>query len=263
MNERFVIGRYVERDSWLHQLDPRAKLAAIPLFMGVVFLIHSYFGVLIALLFVLLMIWSSGIPLRQFARAIRPLLFLMVFIFLFHLLFDPQGSRIASVGSVALYAGGLEKGVVAASRMALFIAFAALISFTTQPDRLAQGLGSLLKPLRAVGLKTDRFVLMLRVALRFLPTIFDEAQRLWKAQQSRGLSFSNRPLRERAKLVIALLVPVATAVLRRSAVLADSMEARGYQIDKPRTAYRLLEWAARDTLFLVSFLAPLAAVYLI
>ncbi|PAD78450.1 energy-coupling factor transporter transmembrane component T family protein [Paenibacillus campinasensis] len=263
MQQRMIFGRYIEGNSWVHGLDPRAKTVAMLLFMTAVFMVNNYAGVLALLLFTLAVMKGSGIPLRYFIRAVKPLMFLLVFIFLFHLFYGAGGTQLLDVGAFKLYAGGLEKGVVSASRMLLFVMFAALLTFTTVPDRLAEGLGFLLRPLKAIRVPTDRLVLMLSISLRFIPTIFEEAERLWKSQVSRGLSFQGRPLSEKARLAIALLVPVTAGAFRRALGLADSMEARGYRLGAERTLLRALSWSRTDTLFLGSFLLPIAALGLL
>ena len=263
MKRKIILGRYMEGDSWVHRLDPRAKTAAMPLFMVAVFLVDGYMGVLALLLFTAAVIRATGIPHRYFIRAMKPLMFLLLFILVFHILYDAGGGKLLDVGAFKVYAGGLEKGIVSASRMGLFIMLAAVLTFTTQPEQLAQGLGSLLRPLTYIGVPTDRLVLMLGIALRFIPTIFEEAERLWKAQQSRGLDLSSRSLKEKARLIIALLVPVTTGAFRRAIGLADSMEARGYRLGAPRSRFRAFVWKRADTLFVALFLLPVAAAALL
>lgn len=259
MKERIMFGRYVDRDSWVHRLDPRAKIIAMPLFMTAVFLTDSYAGVLAILVFALAVMLATRIPIPLYARAIKPLLFLILFIFLFHLLFDTGGKRLVELGPVALYAGGMEKAVVSASRMTVFIAFAAILTFTTQPDQLATAFGRIIRPLRAIGVNTEKIALMLRVSLRFIPTIFEEGDRLYKAQVSRGLTLTDQSLVKKARLLIALLVPVTAAVFRRAVILADSMEARGYRLEATRTSFRSFDWRAADSLFLLLFALPITA----
>lgn len=263
MKRKIILGRYMEGDSWVHRLDPRAKTAAMPLFMVAVFLVDGYMGVLALLLFTAAVIRATGIPYRYFIRAMKPLMFLLLFILVFHIVYDAGGGKLLDMGAFKVYAGGLEKGIVSASRMALFIMLAAVLTFTTQPEQLAQGLGSLLRPLTYIGVPTDRLVLMLGIALRFIPTIFEETERLWKAQQSRGLDLSSRPLREKARLIIALLVPVTTGAFRRAIGLADSMEARGYRLGARRSRFRAFVWKRADTLFVALFLLPVAAAALL
>lgn len=259
--QRMIIGRYIHRDSSIHMLDPRAKTVSMLLFMLGVFLCKSYAEVLVLLLFTLTMILCTRIPLGIYIRAVKPLLFLILFIILFHALFDQEGAgtRLVDTGAFALYSGGLKKGLIAAARMTLFIMFTAILTFTTQPDRLAQGLGSLLRPLQGIGVPVNRMMLMLSVALRFIPAIFEEAERIWKAQISRGLELKEKPMKEKARLLIAMLVPVTAGAFRRAVQLADSMEARGYQLNGERTAYRTLHWRPADTLYILTFLLPAAA----
>jgi len=261
MRARIVLGRYIDTGSWVHSLDPRAKTAGMLLFMVAVFVTSSYSGIVILLLFSLIYMKVAAIPLRMFARAVKPLLFIVLFIFLFQLLFTASGTQLVDLGAFKLYTGGLHKGLVAASRMVLFVAFAALASFTTKPERLTQALGWLLQPLCHVGGSPDRLALMIGVSLRFIPTVFEKAERIWKAQVSRGLELRGRPLGQQAKLVLSLLVPITTGAFRRAIDLSESMEARGYRLGAPRSAYRRMAWQRRDTWFLASFLPLLAAVW--
>jgi len=231
--------------------------------MAAVFMIDNYIGVLIGLVFSLIMMRSTKIPLLYYARAIKPLLFILLFIVIFHLLFDTSGGQIVDAGMLKFYAGGLEKGLISASRMILFVSFAALLTFTTKPERLAQGLGKLLRPIRYMGLSPDKFALMIQIALRFIPTIFEESERVWKAQVSRGLELRNKPLLHRVRLILALLVPITTGAFRRAIDLAESMEARGYRLGAPRSAFLNMQWKVRDTLFLCLFFLPLAVITLL
>ncbi|MFD2117497.1 energy-coupling factor transporter transmembrane component T family protein [Paenibacillus yanchengensis] len=260
MNNRLIIGRYIVGDSFIHRLDPRSKLIGMFLFMIAIFLVNSYTTIVIALLFTTSILLLSKIPLLLYLKAIRPLLFLLIFISLFHVFFHNEGSRLLQAGNFAIYSGGLEKGLVSAGRMTLFITFAAMLSFTTQPDSIATGLSSILKPLNKLRIPVARFSLMLSIALRFIPTIFEEAERIWKAQVSRGFSLANKPLKEKAQLIIALLVPVTQGAFRRAISLADSMEARNYRLDHKRTAYRQMTWTIADSSYLCMFIIPIVLI---
>jgi energy-coupling factor transport system permease protein len=114
-----------------------------------------------------------------------------------------------------------------------------------------------------MGLSPDKFALMIQIALRFIPTIFEESERVWKAQVSRGLELSNKPLLQRVRLILALLVPITTGAFRRAIDLAESMEARGYRLGAPRSAFLNMQWRVLDTLFLCLFLLPLAVITLL
>ena len=263
MKHKLMLGRYIDGHSLLHRLDPRSKLVGMLLFMAAVFLINSYVTLIIALTFTLTIIVLTRIPLTYYVRAIKPLLFLIIFIALFHVFFHAEGARLLKAGTFSIYSGGLEKGLVTAGRMTLFVTFAAVLSFTTQPDRIAGALGSLFHPLQRIGIPVERLTLMLSISLRFIPTIFEEAERIWKAQVSRGFSLANRSLKDKAKLIIALLIPVTAGAFRRAASLADSMEARSYRLGAKRTQYRQMNWQYIDTLFLLSFGIPIVFISLL
>jgi len=260
MKHKLMLGRYIEGHSLLHRLDPRSKLTGMFFFIAAVFLIDSYVTLLVGLGFTFIVILMTKIPLAYYVRAIKPLLLLIAFITLFHIFFHSEGVSLLKVGVFSIYSGGLEKGLVAAGRITLFISFAAVLSFTTQPDRIASALSSLLHPLQRIGLPVERLSLMLSLSLRFIPTIFEEAERIWKAQVSRGFSLADQPLKEKAKRMIALLVPVTTSAFRRAESLADAMEARSYRLGAARSQFRQMVWKRSDTLFLLSFTLP---VYLI
>jgi len=257
MRHKLMLGRYIDGHSIIHHLDPRAKLIGMFFFIAAVFLINSYLTLLIGVVFTFIMMLLTKIPLSYYLRAIKPLIFLIAFIALFHLFFHTEGTRMLKVGVFSIYSGGLEKGLVSAGRMTLFIAFAAVLSFTTQPDRIANALSHVLRPIQKIGIPIDRFSLMLSLSLRFIPTIFEEAERIWKAQVSRGFSLADLPLKVKAKRIIALLVPVTSSAFRRAESLADAMEARNYQLGAIRSQYRQMIWKLNDTFFLLSFALPI------
>lgn len=257
MRHKLMLGRYIEGQSFIHNLDPRSKLAGMFLFIVAVFLINSYLTLAVGFVFTIIVMRMTKIPFSFYIRAIKPLIFLIAFITLFHIFFHAEGARLLKVGVFSIYTGGLEKGIVAAGRMTLFISFAAVLSFTTQPDRVANALSHFLSPLQRIGVPTERFSLMLSLSLRFIPTIFEEAERIWKAQVSRGFSLAEQPLKEKARRIIALLVPVTSSSFRRAESLADAMEARSYRLGATRSQYRQMAWRLKDTLFLMTFIVPI------
>lgn len=257
MNGKPVPGRYVARHSPLHRRDPRAKTLSMVLFMAAVFLIDGYAEAAAVALFAVLLMLLSRISLLAYVKAIRPLLVLVLFIALFHVLFDRSGTAWFAAGPFTFYSGGLARGMLAALRMTLFISFTSILTFTTQPDQLTQAIGGLLRPFGRAA--ADRLTLMLGIALRFIPTIFEEGERLYKAQVSRGLRLKEKSLAEQARALLALLAPLTVSVFRRALRLAESMEARGYRIGAPRTRYRAFSWKAADTAYLFAFLLPIAA----
>ena len=212
------------------------------------------YGVLAPPLFTAAVIRATGIPYRYFIRAMKPLVFLLLFILVFHIVYDAgAGSRWIWARSRCMQADWKRYRVRLPDGALHHVGGGA--DLHDPAGAAGPGSGRLLRPLTYIGVPTDRLVLMLGIALRFIPTIFEEAERLWKAQQSRGLDLSSRPLKEKARLIIALLVPVTTGAFRRAIGLADSMEARGYRLGARRSRFRAFVWKRADTLF-VALLRP-------
>ncbi len=263
MRNKIIMGRYIETGSWVHGLDPRAKVAAMLLFMVVIFMINSFIGVIAVTVFSILIMSFTRIPFIFYSRAVKPLLFLIGFIALFQILFNTGGARIVSVGPVSLYSGGIERGVLSALRMILFISFTAILTFTTTPERLTHGLESFFAPLRWVRLSPQKITLMISIALRFIPSIFEEAEKILKAQASRGFVLKERTLREKASILMTLLVPVSVGAFRRASELVDSMESRGYRLGMPRSRFYVLVWGSKDTFFVLIFVLLVALMVLL
>lgn len=253
MRNKIIMGRYIETGSWVHRLDPRAKVTAMLLFMVAIFMINSFTSMIAVAIFAVLMMSFTKIPFIFYSRAVKPLLFLIGFIALFQMLFQTGGARVVSVGPIHLYADGLERGVLSALRMILFISFTALLTFTTTPERLTQGLESFFGPLRWLRLSPQKITLMISIALRFIPSIFEETEKILKAQASRGFVLQERTFKEKASILMTLLVPVSVGAFRRASELVDSMEARGYRLGMPRTKFELLVWTSKDTYYILAF----------
>ncbi|WP_313787489.1 energy-coupling factor transporter transmembrane component T [Paenibacillus larvae] len=139
-------------------------------------------------------------------------------------------------------------------RMGMLVSFTAILTFTTTPNKLAQGLEDVMKPLGWVGLSPEKLTLMISLALRFIPTIFEKTEKILKAQASRGADIKELPWVEKGKMLVSLLVPVTVSSFRRAEDLIHSMESRGYVLGAPKTRYHRLNWSRNDSLFLASFL---------
>ncbi|MBC8079890.1 MAG: energy-coupling factor transporter transmembrane protein EcfT [Gorillibacterium sp.] len=260
MSNRMIIGKFVDTGSWIHRLDPRSKTIAMLLFMVAIFLVNTFQEIGIVALFAFVIMWSTKIPLRLYIRSLKPLLFLMIFIFVFHLLFEASGTQLLNMGPIKLYAGGLEKGTLSVSRMILFVSFTAILTLTTPPLRLTQGLEAIMQPLKWLHMSPRKVTLMLSISLRFIPTVFEEADKILKAQASRGLDLKDQSLGRKARLLISLLVPVTISAIRRAEELVDSMESRGYQLNKPRSRFHSLRWQQLDSLLVLAVIILLLIV---
>lgn len=259
MLDKVIVGRYIDTGSWVHRIDARAKITAMTIYLIVILLIDSFAEAAMTAAFSALLMAASRIRPVYFVRAVKPLLAVVAFIALFHIAFDSSGAQYFSLGFITFHAGGLERGLLAAFRMVLFIAFTAILTFTTPPAVLAQALESMMRPLEKLGLSPRKLSLMIGIALRFIPTVFEEADKIRKAQASRGMDLADLPLGRKARLLVSLLVPVTVASFRRALELAESMEARGYKLTGMRSRFHELVWSGRDTAF-VAAVALLAAV---
>jgi energy-coupling factor transport system permease protein len=253
MNEKLMLGRSIETGSWVHQLDARSKITGMLLYVAVILLSRSWMAMAVLAVFSIVVMASTRIPLKYFLKAAKPLRYLMLFIFIVQLISMKEGEIWLSIGSWTLYEGGLRLGAFSVIRMFFLITFTALLTFTTTPGKLNQGLEGILSPFKRFGLSPDRITLMISISLRFIPTILDESQIIMKAQASRGADLKELPLKEKGRMLVSLLVPVIASAFRRAQDLVYSMEARGFHMDAPRSRYHRLRWGGTDTLFIVMF----------
>ncbi|NGZ77393.1 energy-coupling factor transporter transmembrane component T family protein [Saccharibacillus alkalitolerans] len=264
MRDKLIIGRMIPTGSKVHGLDPRAKITAMLLFTAALILSDGWAQLAVLALLAAAVLAATKIPPKTYLRTMRPLRWLMLFVFLFQLFAGPgAGSAEASTAATALWtwtagpvtltSAGLSAALLAVSRMALLIVFTALLTFTTTPSMLSRGIEGMLKPISRGGTGAERFSLMMRLALRFIPALLEEAQTILKAQAARGADYEEMNAKDKARLLLSLLVPVTVGAFRRAEELTTSLEARGYRIGAPRTAYRQLAWRAADTWFTLLF----------
>ena len=251
MMEKMIFGRYVPGDSLVHRLDPRSKLVFVIAFVCIVFLANNTatYGILAA--FTLFLVFLSRIPVRFLLAGLKPILWLILFTFLLQLLFTREGPLVFQLGWIKIYKVGIQQGLFISLRFLLLVLVTSLLTLTTTPISITDGLESLLGPFKKFKLPVHELALMISIALRFIPTLMDETEKIMKAQTARGTDFSGGPVKERAKAVIPLLIPLFVSSFKRAEDLAVAMEARGYRGGEGRTKYRLLIWRFRDTLVLI------------
>ncbi|WP_442603343.1 energy-coupling factor transporter transmembrane component T family protein [Paenibacillus sp. KN14-4R] len=260
MQQRLIIGRYIDTASWVHHLDPRCKMTAMLLYAISVILINSWSSLLIIAVLSLIIMTSTKIPLKLFARGVKPLAPLIIFMMLFQFFFFNEGSLVFSWGFIHLYTEGISRGLLAAGRMILFVSFTAILTFTTTPAKLTQGIEGILQPFKILGVSPQKIALMISIALRFIPTILDEAQKIVKAQASRGADIKDLSWKDKGKMAIVLLVPVMVSAFKRAEDLLNSMESRGFQLGVPRSSYYKLTWHRQDTAFIILMILTMIGV---
>ncbi len=249
---KMLFGRYIPVDSFLHKMDPRAKLLITILFIVVVFLANNTVTYALLGLYTFLAIYSSNIPIKFILGGFKILLWLIFFTFFLHIFFTRGGEVILQIGQFKVYEYGLQQGIFISLRFFFLILMTGLLTLTTTPIEITDGMESLLNPFKKIRFPVHEFALMMSIALRFIPTLMDETDKIMKAQIARGVDFSRGSLKERAQNFIPLLIPLFINAFKRAEDLAIAMEARGYRGGEGRTKYRVLKWEIRDTMALLS-----------
>ncbi|MBP2655364.1 MAG: ecfT 1 [Firmicutes bacterium] len=253
-----TLGQYFPGDSLLHRLDPRTKILVTMLFFGSIFLADSYTSYCVLLGFTAVIIGVAAVPLRLVAKSVRPLWFLIILTAGIHI-FSTPGTVVYSVGPLVVTLEGGKQAFFMAARLILLIIMASLLTLTTSPIMLTDGIEHLLGPFRRIGVPAHELAMMMTIALRFIPTLLEETDRIMKAQTARGADFASGGILKRVKNMVPLLVPLFISAFRRADELAVAMEARCYRGGENRTRMKELRLSWRD---LGAFIAIFALVAL-
>ncbi|WPK13233.1 energy-coupling factor transporter transmembrane protein EcfT [Lysinibacillus louembei] len=254
MMEKMIFGRYIPGNSFVHKLDPRAKLIFVFAFIVVVFLANNVVTYAALLTFTLFIILISRIRLYFLINGLKPIIFLMIFTFLLHTLFTREGAVVLDLGFLKIYEQGLRQGIFISIRFLVLVFMTSILTLTTSPISITDGLEVLLNPLKKIKVPVHELALMMSISLRFIPTLMDETDKIMKAQMARGSDLSAGPIKDRLKAVVPLLVPLFVSAFKRAEDLATAMEVRGYRGGEGRTRYRQLKWDYRDTICVISLI---------
>jgi energy-coupling factor transport system permease protein len=252
--QQLIIGKYIPGQSLIHRLDPRVKLALIFLYVFVVFLANNVVSYSLLFVYALIPLIFSRVPIRYVLSGLKPVLWIFLFTFLLHVLTTKEGALLFKAGWFSIYEKGLEQGIFISLRFFVIIIMTTLLTLTTTPIEITDGMEALLHPFKKVGLPVHEIALMMSISLRFIPTLMEETEKIMKAQSSRGTDFAGGPIKDRLKAVVSLLVPLFISAFKRAEDLAIAMEARGYQGGEGRTKFRQLLWQRKDTFALFSLL---------
>lgn len=253
--DKLLFGRYIQGSSLVHRLDPRAKLIGAFYFIIVIFLANNWQTYLIMTLFTFLCVILSDIKLSVFLNGVKPLIWLILFTVLLQILFTRGGETYLVLGPISITSFGVINGAFIFMRFVLIIFISTLLTLTTMPLSLTDAIEKLLGPLKRFKVPVHEIALMLSIALRFVPTLMDEASKIMNAQRARGVEFGEGNIVKQMKAVTPILVPLFVSSFNRADELANAMEARGYQGGEGRTKYRILDWQKRDTLSMLAFVA--------
>ena len=241
-------GQYYPVESPVHRLDPRVKLLSVVLYIVGIFFIQKFIGFAVVALFLLVAIACSRVPLMKVLRAVRAVLFLALFTAIISVLFYSGGGEepLWAWGIIKIYKGGLLSAARMALRLVFLVLGPSLLTLTTTPVELTDGLESLLKPLALIKLPVHELAIIMSIALRLIPTLTEETEKIMNAQKARCADFDTGNIFKRAKSLIPILIPLFVSSFRRADELADAMDSRCYRGAKGRTRMRVLKLRFRD-----------------
>ena len=246
-----MIGRFVPGDSFIHRLDPRTKMIGTFVYILVLLWANSWATYAWAAIFVLGLIRLTGQPFKLYWDGLKPIFWLILFTVILQLIFTPGTPVLYQLGPIKITTPGLINAVYVMLRFILIILMSTILTLTTPPTSIANALEMLLGPLKKLRVPVAELALMLSSALRFVPLLMDETQKIMNAQKSRGMSFSTGGPIKRAKAIIPLLIPLFVGALQRALDLANAMEVRGFKDAVQRTKYRVLHYGHNDMLAFV------------
>ncbi|MDY4138189.1 MAG: energy-coupling factor transporter transmembrane protein EcfT [Eubacteriales bacterium] len=252
MMKNITMGQYYPVDSFVHRLDPRMKIILTILMIVAVFMVHSLVGYAIVLGFVYLTARMANVPFKLLMKGLKPLRLILILTFVLNLFFNSGETVLFHWSFITLTAEGLSTAVHYTLRLGFLVLGTSLLTLTTSPVTLADGIELLLSPFKRFHFPAHELAMMMTIALRFIPTLLEEADKIMKAQMARGADFESGNLMARAKAMIPLLVPLFVSAFRRAGDLAMAMEARCYHGGENRTRLRVLRITRNDYLALMA-----------
>ena len=228
MLKDITLGQYYQTDSVIHRLDPRVKLVATLAFIVSLFIVNSFWGYLIAAVFLVVMIRLSHVPFKFMVRGMKAIVFLLVVAGIFNLFLTP-GEVVVAFWKLKITKEGIKQALLMAARLCFLIIGSSIMTLTTTPNQLTDAMEKLLGPLKKIHVPVHEIAMMMSIALRFIPILLEETDKIMKAQIARGADFESGNLITRAKNLVPLLVPLFISAFRRANDLAMAMEARCYR----------------------------------
>lgn len=264
MRADIAFGQYYEGNSFLHRLDPRWKILFSIFYIVVIFLAKNVFAFAVLVLSAILLILVSRIPLRMILRGLKPLIFIIAFTAIINIFWLKGKTVLVDWWIIHIYLEGIINALLIVVRVVILVAgTSVLLTYTTTPLALTDGLERLLSPLARIRLPVHEFSMMMTIALRFIPTLVEETDKIMNAQKARGADFSTGSLTRRAKALIPILIPLFISAFRRAEELATAMECRCYTGGKGRTRMNILHSSWRDLAMCLTLCALCAGVVLL
>ena len=250
-----TLGQYYPGDSLIHRLDPRIKIITTIAYIAALFIADGFIGLATSAAVIFIVTAVSRVPLSFIMRGLKPIFFIIIFTFIINLFMIPGETLISLFWGLTITKEGLRTAVFMAVRLVLLIIGSSLLTLTTKPISLTDGIERLLKPLKVIKVPAHELAMMMTIALRFIPTLLEETDKIMKAQQARGADFESGNIFHRAKSLIPILVPLFISAFRIAQELAMAMEARCYHGGDNRTRMNAMKMRAGDFVFMVLTLA--------
>jgi len=262
MIRNITLGQYYQTDSLIHRLDPRVKLVMTVAFIILLFIVRGIIGFTFAAIFLFAIIKLSKVPFRFIIRGMKTIIFLLLFAVFFNLFLTP-GEPALTYWRITITWEGIRLALTLATRLIMLILGSSIMTLTTTPANLTDGMEKLMNPLRVIKVPVHEVTMMMSISLRFIPILLEETDKIMKAQIARGADFESGNLIKKAKSLVPLLVPLFISAFRRANDLAMAMEARCYRGGDGRTKMKPLVYKARDIIaYLCAFAYMVLAIYL-
>ena len=251
--KNITLGQYYSVDSPIHRLDPRVKIVLSVLYIVIVFLSSNILSMALLLLSAFAIVLLSNIPIKIVLRSVKMIVFIIAFTAIINIFWTVgDGEPLLNLGFAKIYLEGIVNAVFLIVRIfVLIIGSSVLLTYTTTPIALTDGIERLFSPLKKIGLPVHDFAMIMTIALRFIPTLMEEADKIMNAQKARGADFSNGSLIQRAKALIPILIPLFSSSIRHALDLATAMECRCYKGGEGRTRMKILKCGVSDIMALV------------
>lgn len=249
--DSIVFGRYLPMDSFMHRVDPRVKLIGLMFLLIAVFIPAGVLGYALLGVVVTLCVLLSKLRFSYILKAMKPMLFMLVFLLVVNVLVVKTGDVLIAISGFTVYSDAVFQTLYIIVRLLLMISLTTILTATTKPLDLTLGIEELLTPFKKIGVPAHEIAMMISIALRFIPTLIEETQRIMKAQKSRGVDLEEGNIMEKIRAMVSLVVPLFISAFQRAEDLANAMEARGYVPDQRRTRYNQLKMKSYDYVVLM------------
>lgn len=258
-----TIGQYYKGDSFVHKLDPRIKIIITILFIVMIFMCKNFLALLLTAIFLLGSILLSSVPFKMFLKSLKPIVPIVLFTAIINIFYIGGGKELFSLGFITITSKGVFTAIFMAIRIILLIMSSSILTYTTVPTMLTDAIEKLLSPLKLFHIQVHTLAMMMTLALRFIPTLIEEIERIMNAQKARGADFENGKFTERAKALVPVLIPLFISAFRRAYELAFAMNCRCYKGGEGRTRMKQMKLKTADYISVTVFIVGLAGVILI